>query len=152
MCEVCEGKTSIEELHKKMVDTIMEKGHQVIGVPDGKPQFAYSIGRGLFDKPEFVVRGALSVELMMHMINAACRLQDDGEVVKDGHIFEPEKILGGFPVKVVKVDPKKSEMFQAINLFGEDIEALQLVWPDKQGNWPDEPAYDSRFAQPIDAI
>jgi hypothetical protein len=50
---------------------------------------------------------------------------------------------------LVRCDPDASEMYGATRLGGEDLEAYQVVWPDKEGHFPDEPEYDSRYAQPI---
>lgn len=151
MCERCDGATD-EELRAKTLANIMEHGHQVVAVPEGVDRFAYSQGRCLVDKAEFVVAGPLSPQLMMHMINRAAKIADEEEV-GDGYVFEPDVLLGNHPVRVVEVDPKKSRMFQTIYMAEASgditVRALQLVWPDLNGNFPDDPGYDQRFVQPI---
>jgi len=146
------GKTQAE-LQQQTLDTIIKYGHQVIGVladEESGHRFAYSVGRSVKDLPELVVNGPLPQKVAQHMINEAARLQDEEDIpLADGYEFEPNTLIAGFPVRVVKVDPARSQMFQALFLFGDDIEALQLVWPDTNGAWPGEPGYTERYFQPI---
>jgi hypothetical protein len=151
MCDKCDGK-SWDEIHAKMAHDIMDHGHQVIAVPDGDPSFAYSAGRCLFDKPEFLVVGGIDPRVAMSMINDAAKIADS-EIVENGYVFESDQLIRNFPVKVVEVDPTKTQVFQAKYINGDEWpRVLQLVWPDMDGNFPDDPGYNERLVQPVYAL
>lgn len=141
----------MKEIEDRTLATIIEHGHQVMGIFDneGGPNFAYSLGRCVDDSPEFLVTGSLPMRVMQYMINEAARLHDDGTPVADGYEFPPDALLADFPVRVVAADSEAAKMNMTRSIFGPDFEALQLLWPDREGNWPDSPEWDDRFAQPI---
>lgn len=151
MCDKCDGKTW-DEIRAKMTHDILEHGHQVIAVPDADPPFAYSVGRSIFGKPEFVVTGPINPRVAQFMINEAAKIADTKEI-GNGYVFEPEELISGYPVRVVEVDPEKNEVYQAKYINGDEWpRVLQLVWPDMDGNFPDEEGYNSRLKQPIHAV
>lgn len=143
-------------LDQKTIDTILEYGHQVIYVSprqgeEGTP-FAYTVGRAIKDQPELLMTGSIAPGVMGQILNDAVRMHDEGtHVLCDGYEYPPHTLFqNGFKARVVAVDPRASEMFQAINIMGDDVEALQIVWPDIHGCFPDEPGYSlPAEAQPI---
>lgn len=140
-------------LEKKMMDDIIEFGHQVIFVfptpNDPGHTFWYSVGRTVKDRPELLITGPLNQQVGQWMINEAAKI-DDEYPLQAGQEIPAGALLDGYPVRVVKAEPTDAEMFSATSAFGEDdVTALQLVWPDKQGNFPGDPDYDERFVQPL---
>lgn len=129
---------------------IREYGHQVVGVfptegDDGAP-FAYTVGRTLSGRPELLITGPLRPDIACAILNYAAEV-DDGTPLEPG---DRDDILVGYTARIVEVDPWASQMFQAVRLFGEEVRALQLVWPDPGGRFPwDEGWAYERDAQPV---
>lgn len=154
-CSECRATFSerINALKNKTMNDVLEYGHQVIGVFDNDDPagyLSYSVGRCVLGKPEFVTTGPIPLSVSQHMINEATRLMDDDLPVKDGYEFLPDTLLEGYSVKVVQVDPTKYELNHIYRTFGEqpNLEVMQLLWPDMEGHFPDDPAYTGP-AQPI---
>ena len=147
---------NFDSLDQKTIETILEYGHQVVMVFPTEEEpgtcFAYTVGRSMRDLPELLMAGNLPPNVMGKILNDAVRLHEEGTcVIEDGYEYPPNTLLqGGFTARVVEVDPRASEMFQAINVMGENIRALQIVWPDKNGCFPDDPGWSlPHDAQPI---
>lgn len=142
-----------EAADKQLMDLIIEHGHAVQYVftdensAPGDVPFFYSVGRTLKDRPEILVTGRLAQESGMHLVNAACRLDDQGQL----HVGEVS-LGGNFPVRVIEADPLAAQMFAATSAFGaDDVTALQVIWPDKTGRFPDDHGYVhvGRYRQPL---
>ena len=141
------------EIDEKMMNTILEHGHQVIEVfgEVAEDFLGYSVGRCVIDnKPEFVTTGPLPQTVPCFMINEASKLMDEGTPVADGYEFPRDTLIANYPVRVVAVDPDAYPLNSIWNLFGHDpdITVLQLVWPDMSGHFPDDPDYAGP-AQPL---
>lgn len=170
MCDVCgDGEESGEwaseagtvermrEVLKVRDDHIFECGHSVLGIFDDETgtRFFYSVGRSVYGNEEFLITGPLPPKVATFMINRIAQLVDSGEIKLDPtevNEIETGVLLEGFPCRIVLVgDPRSAQMFQALNITP-DLQAYQIIWPDLDGNWPDDLGYDERFAQPIHAI
>ena len=143
---------------QRTIDTILEYGHQVVLVypvegGDDHVPFAYTVGRSLRDEPELLITGSLPPAIAGKILNDAVRLHDEGKfVLQDGFEYPAGTLLRGpYGARAVEVDPRASEMFQAINMMGEDrVRALQIVWPCPLGGYPGEQRYSlPRDSQPI---
>lgn len=113
-------------------------------------KFWYSVGRVTRGREEYLVTGDLPIRVGQYMVNEAARMVDAGEI-EVGKDFPPDTLLGGFPVRVVRVlDPEAAEMFGAIRYVTDEhpLVAYQLVWPDTAGNFPGE-GFDTRYDQPV---
>lgn len=148
----------MDERHNMLLEErdrhIREHGHSVqcvFPVDDDGHYFWYSIGRSVVGKPEILVTGPLPAEVGGWMVNEVARLYDENPTrFTPGTTIEPDVLLSGFPVKVVAVDnPVEAEMFGATRWFGDDLAAIQIVWPDKEGNFPGDEGWDDRFKQPV---
>ena len=116
------------------------------------PGFAYSIG--LFEKfnhPEIICFG-INTEVMAKIINQACDLIKEGEVLKTDKIYD--EFLNNYPIQFIEVN----KAFYANYLgygswyYGDfDFPVLQLIWTDKQSNFPWEEDFneDLKFKQPL---
>lgn len=102
-----------------------------------------------------VCSGNLSADpkVGMGVLNNAARLIDEGKVSLPGPLArftEVRGLLGGdYLVRIMRCDPVASEMFGATTISGDDLVAYQLVWPDKQRRWPDDPEWNPRIRQPL---
>lgn len=135
----------IQWLHKREMEDIIEFGHQVRivfpdDVNDDGVAFAYSIGRSLHYKPEFLVTGNMQPEVLGYIINRVAEIADKIQVAPGDELDE---VLEGYKVRLVAVqDLEKAEMFGVISTFGEETSALQVLWPDENGNFPGDANYE----------
>ena len=135
----------MEAVHKKLMDTIIERGHAVAsihGSEDGPP-FSYTVGRTLKGRPELFITGPIDARIQMAILNDAVRV-DEETPLKPGQ--ERDGLLQRFSTRIVEIDPQAASMFVARNFFGDDVRALQIVWPDPDGRFPGDP----RFSFPAD--
>lgn len=146
-CEMCSGK-SFNEVEKDMMDRIIKHGHQVTivfptkeSIADGSMDyaFAYTIGRTMKDRPELLVTGSLPPEALGMILNETARVDDERPISAGDSVDE---VLDGYPVRIVRVtDPKTAGMTMALHYMGDDIDALQVLWPDSAGRFPGEPGF-----------
>jgi hypothetical protein len=101
----------------------------VPGVP-----FAYTIGLSAAGLPELVIAG-LPAENAAVILNAAARTHLTRQ-------FQPGEVIGdAAQVPLFVIAAPHAEIQQARNLYGDEVSALQLVWPDENGHYPDEPGW-----------
>lgn len=146
-------------LAKRQMEAIIEQGHQVTVVfpsdSDGYP-FAYSVGRCVAGRPELLVTGWLGAEMLGYIVNRVAdidneRVEQGWPDIKDGD--QLVDVLDGFPVKIMEVaDLRLAQMYGVASNFGDDVPALQIVWPDSEGRFPgdegctlNQPVYNSGF-------
>ncbi|MBL9076162.1 MAG: DUF4262 domain-containing protein [Planctomycetes bacterium] len=122
------------------------------GDDDGPPPHVASVGLWeSFGQPEVVVFG-LPTEVAAELLESIADEADEGHTFLDG--TRHEGLLRDYPVRFVAV-PKAhyAACFGAAcwAYEGCDFPAVQLVWPDKQGRWPWDPAAREGFraAQPV---
>lgn len=110
--------------------------------------FAYTVGLPLTLKhPELVLvgrwtRGHSILAQTVRLIEAGTRFAA-GDTSDD--------ILDGYPVRFGTVsDARRKELLTYADWAGlrRPFEALQLILPDGEGRWPDDPAYGA-FPQPL---
>jgi hypothetical protein len=109
---------------------------------EDEPAFAYTVG--LYEnyrQPEVIVFG-LDVTLMQEILNGC------GRRVKAGHALPLDApfpdVLEDHDVRFRVVRGKESydkHLGYAIWFYrGHDFPVVQLVWPTRSGQWPDDPA------------
>jgi hypothetical protein len=127
---------------------VHERGWAVQGVfpTDDCPgdEFAYSVGFTKMGHPEVVVVG-LGSDAGGVLINAVGRRIANGERFEDGDVLAASEGLGRFGF----VECDNDELGVARQLYGDDVRALQLLWPDSAGHLPWDADYDRSFHQPI---
>ncbi|MEV0591182.1 DUF4262 domain-containing protein [Nonomuraea cavernae] len=101
--------------------------------------FAYSIGFGsTFDHPEVIVAG-LPEETSGSVLSSVRAMLAEGRTYGDGDVSDD--ILEGFTVqfRAIPQDLLIANLVQASVFYGErSFGGLQLVWPDRDGNFPGE--------------
>jgi len=145
---------AIENL-KYVYDDIEEFGCHLtlIEADNYMPAFVYSIG--LFKKfghPEIICFG-LKTEVMASILNHACDLIKNGEILTVDKSYRG--FLEGFSIQFIKVD--KEYYLNYVGYAGLfynqtfDFPLLQLVWTDKQNNFPWDKDFnpDWIFKQPL---
>jgi hypothetical protein len=117
------------------------------------PDFVYSIG--LYKKynyPEIICFG-LKTEVMARIVNHACDLIKKGEVFSTAKLYSG--FLEGYQIKFLKVDEEYYKNYVGYAGWFYDMSfdfpLLQLVWPDKQHNFPWDKDFniDWKFKQPL---
>ena len=117
------------------------------------PRFGYTIGLyKKYNHPELIVIG-LPPEVIGAILNGAKRKIEDGTAFIDG--VDYDGFLQGFPVRFVKVEPNHYQDYVGYagwyndNSF--DFPLLQMVWPDKNGHFPWDDAFNPnfKFQQPL---
>lgn len=154
MCDVCSTDTKwktppnsdarIKEVNALEEQKVLDHGHQLTGVgaSDDTPSFTYTFGRSIIDKPELLMIG-LDPMQMGRVLNGICAQEDEGKIdVLALATDEPVTGLlgdGDVPVRLRRINAYDAEMFSATNMGGKDVVAVQVIWPDAHGNWPDGP-------------
>lgn len=120
--------------------------HVGVDEPDAAP-FTYTVGLAQeFDHPEFLVYG-LPPHIVQPILNGL------GARVREGARFQDGQLLGdvllGYPVLLAQVPaPRIRDLLSvATAIEGTGVRALQVVWPDRDGHFPTEPAELER--QPV---
>lgn len=125
---------------------IAEHGWMVQGVfptvDEPGPGFAYTVGLTANGRPELVVSG-LGYEQGGAILNAAARRHLADEL-RPGMVVEG---IASVPFTVVAAP--HAEIGMVRNLYGDRAEAVQLVWPDRGGNYPGDPGWTLGDGQPI---
>lgn len=147
--------TAEEQERAGLQDSIDEVGFQMIDITDDNylPPYVYTLGLSQqFNHPEIICFG-LSSEVIQSFLTIA------KDKIEEGEIFEPHKPYTGFLDKNVKVyflpvdeNYLKDYLGYADWFYkGENYSAMQLVWPDKRGNFPWDKKFDQNleFAQPL---
>lgn len=119
---------------------------QYVGGDRGHAPYAYTVGLTGAGLPELVVTG-LRAERATTMLNgAAHEMAGDGPPTPGTTIA----LSGGSRVEVVRLARPESHLTVAIDIYGEQVRALQLVWADDRGRLPWHPVFRSnRGGQPV---
>lgn len=149
-CECCSnGQPAFIQ---KIEDNIREHGCAIIGTTiahEGNQLYmAYTIGLADDDFPELVVFG-LPMAVATTFLNQAAVLLRNGTLPFD----TPMTDLSELPCVFKKVTAPVAADFiiQANNRAGRALPAVQMFWPDPQGNFPWSHGFEKRFAgmQPL---
>lgn len=140
MCWDCDHPASRMERHLATLRRCIDARGWAVQVMErerARPPWAYTVGLSLRGLPELVVTG-------MPALEAGRLLDDTAEHL--AHICVPVPgqrfaVPGGPLLEVVRVARPWAHLVVSARLFGEGIEALQLVHADESGRWPWEPSY-----------
>lgn len=147
---------NIDAVRQRMESIIKRVGWMVQGVFPTRespgPSFCYSIG--LHDKglPELLVFG-LPMEVGTELINdiaGSLLAKPDEELSLRGR-FEHPKWPMPFELRQVSVNAAEQYAFGASRRSAGQATYLQIVWPDRNGRFPEEPGVSEGYlkAQPI---
>jgi uncharacterized protein DUF4262 len=132
MCWKCDHPDStMQEWLELIYEKVKENGWVVQFVQDRTP-FAYTIGlheRGL---PELLVTG-MPRERANLVVNTVAQY-----LVRGGRPVPGERMLigGELLLEFVQVQHPIAHLKFAYSIYGPDLRALQLVWPDEHGHLP----------------
>jgi hypothetical protein len=145
-------QTSLPKLDEEVISNIEEYGCHVVQVARsaGGPGWSYSIG--VYDScamPELITIG-LRENTALYLLNEAAKGLRDGIDLSHGR---HSGLLGTVDCEFRPVDPKwvKHVMGWAVWFYEGDLSfpVWQAVYPDLQNRFPEDPGFDSAFAQPL---
>lgn len=135
------------EFNRTVQEDIDRHGYSVVYVGDAEPPFAYTVGLwGTCKHPELIVFG-LSGAIMGSLLQSVAQMVGKGRRFTS-KTFLPE-IGGRFGVEVSPISTTPLERYFgfAVNFYGEEMPAAQIVWPDGNGRFPDSSQYDRSYAK-----
>jgi hypothetical protein len=160
MCSDCDGLDEDPVLVRQWLDqqdawyrdTIRTFGwaiQHVCGDGEGSPSVAYTVGLTGFGHPEIAVFG-------VGQTSAATLLNTLGEQVRSGASLHDGDVIHVrcVPVTLFELPNPGDVLFTANSVYGRrndnSVPALQAVYPDNDGAWPWEPAYElAPWLQPM---
>jgi uncharacterized protein DUF4262 len=135
----------LARFRQKIQDDIERVGWSVVAVMDNPP-FAYTVGlTESYDHPELIIYGIGAKNAHQILANAVQHIKE-GEVYRAGGKYS--EILDGYDVEFrVHQEYPLTAATSYYRALGKDWEALQLVWPDADGNFPGEEGMDPEFEE-----
>lgn len=149
MCWECDhpGSTRADYLNH-LEGFITKFGWAVQGVERDRihPPWAYTVGLTLYGEPELVLTGmplgracGLLNEVAAHVMHAEAPRPGDQIPWQGGPLME-----------IVKVAEPSAHLVMAVEMFGTDLRALQIIHADDRGHWPWDVGYRGvRGGQPV---
>lgn len=146
MCMRCDDpELSFDEyLDRVIVPLVRQNGWAVQGVSGRRP-FAYTVGLTDCGLPELVVTGMRDgpAATLLHSVAASAL---HAEPTAGERLVLP----GGLTLEAVVVDRPQDHLSTALALYGDEVRALQLVWPDARGRYPWDRGHRAvRAGQPL---
>ena len=138
----------IDEYMAEIEEKIAAHGWAVQGVggDDEDPSFAYTVGLADQGRPELVMFG-LPIQIMHGLLNDLARqdLPEPGSFISE---------VANLPLRLDAVVPEKAKEYLTIaNRHAQRVvEAVQVVWPDREGLFPGDDGVDQEMmdkAQPL---
>ena len=133
MCWKCDHpEATMQEWLELIYEKVKENGWTAQFIQDDRKPFAYTIGlheRGL---PELLVTGMPPERANLVLDTVAQYL------VRGGRPVPGERMLigGELLLEFVQVQHPIAHLKFAYSIYGPDLRALQLVWPDEHGHLP----------------
>ena len=148
----------IDDDDRNILDDIERVGWSLICISEDSegPGFVYSVGMmQTLGHPEIIMFG-LDIDLMANLINGM------GKMILEGRRFDEvalyEDLLEGYACKCIPVAEKHHTEFLGYAMWHRrhvgqlgTLKAVQCLWPDRQGKFPDEAECDPRIreCQPV---
>jgi hypothetical protein len=147
MCWQCDHpQASPADYVRELRKTITKHKWAVQYVEDERRPFAYTIGLHKRGFAEYLVTG-LSPERAMQLLNSVAYYTIREVAPKAGDTMN---IAGEVDLEFVAVNQPDAHLAWAVNLYGPNVRALQLVWRDERGHSPWCPDFDEgRGTQPV---
>ena len=147
MCWQCDHpEATTADYLRELRKSITKQKWVVQYVEDDKRPFAYTIGLHKRGFAEYLVTG-VSPERAMNLLNTVANYTIREVAPKAGELMT---IGGDEQLEFVKVDQPDAHLAHAVDLYGPDVRALQLVWRDERGHSPWCPDFDGgRGSQPV---
>lgn len=150
-CSCCDEGISHDDVVARMKAKIAQNGWTAQGIlaNENQPGWTYTIGLDQSrSHPDLLIVG-LDQKVAYYVLDVLAQR------VMAGERFEPGQSLSGllagdYELVVIEVDDvTEGDIFNMATFFyeGWNFTALQLVWPDMDGNYPWEPGYERGYHQ-----
>jgi hypothetical protein len=144
---------SFPGLLTKVEADIERVGWSCIGVmptvddPPDEPSFSYTIGlREQGDHPELIIAGLPYKVAHTILTTAFALIKEEGIVFTDGTYSDD--LFERYRAVFRSMPPDGKPLNVARLYYGtEELDALQIVWPDRNGWFPGDPECDPQIAQ-----
>lgn len=145
---------SMTPTERQILADVEENGLHVVHVEEADEQPGHSYSVGLwesFGQPEVLVVG-LDPAVAADLLEAIADANDGGETFAPG--TRHAGLLQGYQVRFLPLPPAAVAEHLGVAVWAHDgapFQAVQLVYPDKQGRWPWDPAAREAFRdnQPV---
>jgi hypothetical protein len=144
VCPICYGvpTAELDNFLQRTVGHIGNRGWSVVGVSADEqcPGWSYTIGLWhSYRHPELAMFGLQSDGMGIWLNTIGDRVQG-GETLAAEQLVSG--VIEGFDVAIGQVDPTwNDELFgTAFRFYRPPVPFLQVVWPDRNGLWPSDPA------------
>ena len=149
MCWACEHPAAeLTDYLENLRAVIRDRGWAVQGVERDRvhPPWAYTVGLTEHGRPELVVTG-LALDRSQDLLNAVAAHLLHADVPPAG---EQVELVGGPLIEYVELAEPSAHLRMAVELYGAELRALQLVHADDRGHWPWDRGYrGGRGGQPV---
>lgn len=154
MCWLCDHvDLTRSEYLEHIRDVIACCGYAIQGVEGGvegdrrRSPSVYTVGLTTLGKPEVVVTGMAEARAARLANVVAAHMAHGDDVPEPG---DRVPLLDGPEIEIVEVAEPGEHLPVAVELFGPEVRALQLVHADDRGHWPWERGFrGSRGGQPL---
>lgn len=149
-CAACSSPDSMDEVRMRVEQMIADSGHAVISVPPSEEHAGMTYSIGLIDGgwPELLITGIVGNQGVM-IINAVVEKLRCGDSRPTAGMTIEQAV--SVPLRLRAVDIRDSGPYARVarerhHRTGSAIpfEAIQILWPDAAGRFPDEDGYDGR--------
>jgi len=144
--------TGLHPTDEKTISAIETHGCFIISVGrECRNNLLWTYSIGVYDtsgKPDFITVG-LPPKTAHHCLNEAARRERSGVDLSVGRHSE---MIGNVECEFRPVDPKwVGRLMNWANWYygGTNYPVLQIIYPDLENRFPEEPGFNSRFAQPF---
>ena len=150
-CAACSSPAGLDGVRNDVERMIARSGHAVITVPPapGGVGLTYSVGLLPSGMPELLLTGIVGKQGVMILNEVVRVLRASGAVPTDGGTVE-KAVNVPLRLRVIDADAARAYMRMASERHGrqEEFRALQVMWPDASGTFPDEEGYDGHGLPP----
>jgi hypothetical protein len=140
-----------DEHDAKLLGDVAEHGWHIVQIQQetDAPPFAFTVGLYYqFLQPEVLIMG-------LDLVMSAQILNDIGEAMRTGKELSAGRysdFIDAFDIELAPIDLAFYEEYLGYGLWfyrclPKPYPVMQCIWPDKQGLFPTETGYDTRFRQ-----
>lgn len=133
MCWRCDHpEATLDDYLEVLHGTIVKNGWAVQYVESERKPFAYTVGLHACGLPELLIT-AVSPRRSLQLLNSAADYCIRNDAPGPGELMD---FPDGQLVEFVDVSQPDAHLAMAVNMYGFDVRARQLVWADRHGRWP----------------
>lgn len=149
--EILRGSKEWEERVEKVMDKVHHdieefgwSAMHIFGDQNNPIMFTYTVGlKETYNHPELIIYGISDSELAHGLLRCAVDLIKDGTRFEDG-VRYTDIMQDPYPMEA-RDHPPGRPLNWATKYYGEEVGAIQLVWPDANGKFPEDEGFEKRY-------